>query len=33
VTVVAADIDGDGRADFQVELAGLHDLSSSDFVL
>ena len=32
-TVVYGDLNGDRRADFQVELTGLHHLTSSDFLL
>jgi pectate lyase len=32
-TRVDADIDGDRRADFQIEMAGHHSLSASDFIL
>jgi hypothetical protein len=31
-TFVVADVSGDGKADFMVQLAGLHTLSSSDFM-
>ncbi len=33
MTVVAGDINGDGLADFQVQLAGLVNLTKSDFIL
>jgi len=33
VTVAAGDINGDGNADFEIQLTGLHTLSSADFVL
>ena len=32
-TLVQADVNGDGVADFQIELSGLKTLSASDFVL
>ncbi len=32
-TIIEADVNGDRRADFQIELTGLKALSSSDFVL
>jgi len=32
-TVIEADIDGDGLADFQIELDGRHSLSAKDFML
>jgi pectate lyase len=32
-TLVQADADGDGQADFQVELTGHHTLATSDFIL
>lgn len=31
-TIVEGDINGDGRADFQIELSGLHTLSGGDFI-
>lgn len=33
VTIVSADIDGDGSADFQVQLTGIFDLNQTDFIL
>ena len=33
VTVVAGDTNGDGKADFQIELKGLHTLQQGDFIL
>jgi Ca2+-binding RTX toxin-like protein len=33
ITVVQADFDGDGAADFEIELTGLVDLESTDFLL
>jgi hypothetical protein len=32
-TIVAGDVNGDGRADFQIELTGLIHLTKGDFVL
>ena len=32
-TIVAGDTTGDGIADFQIQVNGLHNLASSDFVL
>jgi hypothetical protein len=32
-TLIAADIDGDGAADMQIELVGTFTLSDADFVL
>ncbi len=32
-TIVQADIDGDGRPDFEIELTGLHTLTAADFLL
>ncbi|MDR4306287.1 calcium-binding protein [Chelatococcus sambhunathii] len=32
-TLVKGDVDGDGQADFAIEIAGKHHLSSSDFIL
>ena len=32
-TLAQADIDGDGAADFEVELSGVIDLISTDFLL
>ena len=32
-TFVAGDVDGDGAADFQIRLEGVHDLTITDFVL
>ncbi|AKS46335.1 Hemolysin-type calcium-binding repeat-containing protein [Octadecabacter temperatus] len=32
-TVIQADLDGDGTADFEIELTGLVDLESTDFLL
>lgn len=32
-TFLAGDTDGDGSADFFIELSGLHDLAASDFVM
>ena len=32
-TFVSADINGDGKADFQIKLKGVHDLQSGDFIL
>lgn len=32
-TIVEGDVNGDGRADFQVELTGLLHVSKGDFVL
>ncbi len=32
-TIVSADVDGDRSADFQIQLTGLYDLKSYDFVL
>ena len=32
-TIVYGDVNGDGRADFQIELTGLKALAASDFVL
>jgi hypothetical protein len=32
-TLVEGDLDGDKSADFQIELAGLHTLAKSDFIL
>ena len=32
-TVVEGDVTGDGRADFQIELLGLHTLTAADFLL
>lgn len=32
-TVIAADLDGDGRADMQVEVTGRHALETTDFLL
>jgi serralysin len=32
-TIVAGDINGDGVADFQIELAGLKNLAAADFLL
>ena len=33
VTVVAGDVDGDGKADFKIDLSGKIDLTELDFVL
>lgn len=33
MTVVQGDVDGDGVADFQIELTGLHGLEAGDFIL
>ncbi|MBB1248481.1 M10 family metallopeptidase C-terminal domain-containing protein [Rhizobium sp. G21] len=33
LTLVEGDIDGDGKADFQIALAGLHTLTAGDFAL
>ena len=33
VTIVQGDINGDRKADFQIELTGLHDLIAADFFL
>src|SRR5690606_8737627 len=33
ITVIEADVDGDGTADFRIELTGLHALAAADFVL
>jgi serralysin len=33
VTIVQGDINGDRKADFQIELTGLHDLIAADFLL
>ncbi|WP_210213311.1 hypothetical protein, partial [Sinorhizobium medicae] len=32
-TVVYGDLNGDGRADFQIELSGLKSLTAGDFLL
>jgi hypothetical protein len=32
-TLVEGDINGDGKADFQIELKGLHTLHAGDFIL
>jgi len=32
-TVISGDVDGDARADFQIELSGLKSLSQGDFLL
>ncbi len=32
-TIVSGDINGDKRADFHIELAGLHNLTADDFIL
>jgi hypothetical protein len=32
-TIVSGDVDGDGVADFQIELTGLVNLTASDFIL
>jgi hypothetical protein len=32
-TVISGDVNGDGKADFQIELAGRHSLAASDFIL
>jgi hypothetical protein len=32
-TIVAGDVNGDGRSDFEIELKGLHKLHSNDFEL
>ena len=32
-TVISGDVNGDGRADFSIELTGLINLRASDFVL
>jgi hypothetical protein len=32
-TIIAGDINGDGVADFQIELTGLKTLTAADFVL
>jgi Ca2+-binding RTX toxin-like protein len=32
-TFISGDVNGDGRADFQIELSGLHTLTAGDFVL
>jgi Ca2+-binding RTX toxin-like protein len=32
-TIVSGDINGDGKADFQIELTGLHALHKGDFIL
>jgi Ca2+-binding RTX toxin-like protein len=32
-TIVSGDINGDGKADFQIQLTGLHNLHQDDFVL
>jgi hypothetical protein len=32
-TIVQGDLNGDGKADFQIELAGVHALTASDFIL
>jgi hypothetical protein len=33
VTLVEGDVNGDGKADFQIELSGLHTLTGADFIL
>ena len=33
ITIVEGDVNGDGRADFQIELTGLKTLTKVDFVL
>ncbi len=33
ITIVSADVNGDGLADFRVDLAGLHSLTKGDFLL
>jgi Ca2+-binding RTX toxin-like protein len=32
-TIVEGDVNGDGKADFQIELTGLHTLAAGDFIL
>jgi hypothetical protein len=32
-TIISGDINGDGRADFQIELTGLKTLTGADFIL
>jgi hypothetical protein len=32
-TVVATDVNGDHKADFQILIAGVHTLTASDFIL
>jgi pectate lyase len=32
-TLIEGDVNGDGKADFQIELAGFHNLAASDFIL
>ena len=32
-TIVEGDTNGDGKADFQIELTGLHTLAAGDFIL
>jgi len=33
ITVIKGDVNGDGRADFSIDLTGLHQLTQGDFVL
>jgi hypothetical protein len=33
ITIISGDVNGDGKADFQIELSGLHNLTRDDFVL
>ena len=33
ITIISGDVDGDGKADFQIELTGLHTLAAGDFFL
>ncbi|WP_052402906.1 M10 family metallopeptidase C-terminal domain-containing protein [Muricoccus aerilatus] len=32
-TLIEGDVNGDGKADFQIELAGFHNLAASDFIV
>ena len=32
-SLVAADVDGDGKADFTLTVEGVHDLTGGDFIL
>jgi hypothetical protein len=32
-TLIEGDVNGDAKADFQIELAGFHNLAASDFIL